>query len=258
MIGIFGIPKKWILLTVVAGLVTAGACKRQDADASNPFATSLIFDDASPDAREALSTPVDFRVTDESFARWEQAQDNLDQLPRSAISSNAGSGGSAIDRAVMRLQSSPRARRAIESAGLSVRDFVLETIALAQATQAMQPGMPASRSAVVAANSRFVSQYQARVLRSGAAYARSQTSEPFDVQPGVTVDENAGANVQPQPSQVEQAPQPPTEQDAEAARQRQADSILGVGAAPRPRPNADSTRDSAPRVRRDTIPDRNR
>jgi hypothetical protein len=207
-----------------------------------------MFDDASPDAREALATTVNFRVTDENFARWELAQDNLDRLPRSAINSSAGSGGSAIDRAVMRLQSSQRARRAIESAGLTVRDFVLETIALAQATLAIQPGTSAGRSAIVAANSRFVSQYQARLLRS-RAYARSQTPESFDVQPGMADD------VQPEPGEVEQMRQSENEQELEA--QRRVDSAQGSGGR-RARTNADSARDSVADVRRDTVPGRNR
>jgi hypothetical protein len=248
--------RRWV---VVAGLaaVVAGvmACKRKDADATNPFATSLIFDDTSPDAREALATTVSFRVTDENFAQWEQAQDNLDRLPASAIRSTAGSGGSAIDRAVMRLQSSPRARRAIEAAGLSVRDFVLETIALAQATQAMQPGVSAARSAIVVANSRFVSQYQARVLRSRSeAYARSQTPESFDVQPGMDEEEAAGMNVQPEPGEVDEITQPRSEQKLEA--QRQTDSAPGRDTIRRARAKVDSTRDSVPEVRRDTIPQR--
>ncbi|MFL5544699.1 MAG: hypothetical protein ACJ792_08325 [Gemmatimonadaceae bacterium] len=258
MTGYLRVPKKWTLVAGIVALLGAAACKRQDPDASNPFATSLIFDDASPDARDALATPVDFRVTDENFARWGQAQDNLDQLPRSAISSNAGSGGSAIDRAVARLESSPRARRAIESAGLSVRDFVLETIALAQATQAMQPGVPASRSAIVVANSRFVSQYQARVLRSRAAYARSQNPESFEVQPGMTDDGSAGVNAQPAPIEGQPAQQIQAEQSLEAARQRQTDSALVSTPGRRPRPNPDPARDSVPEVRRDTIPDGNR
>ncbi|MFL5564826.1 MAG: hypothetical protein ACJ77J_06990, partial [Gemmatimonadaceae bacterium] len=69
MTGYLRVPKKWTLVAGIVALLGAAACKRQDPDASNPFATSLIFDDASPDAREALATPVDFRVTDESFAR---------------------------------------------------------------------------------------------------------------------------------------------------------------------------------------------
>jgi len=248
------IARRW---AVVAGLgaavADAAACKRQRADTTNPFVTSLIFDDASPDAREALSTTVNFRVTDENFARWQQAQDNLDRLPRSAIGSGTGSGGSAIDRAVMRLQSSPRARRAIESAGLSVQDFVLETIALAQSTQATQPGMSAGRSEIIAANSRFVSQYQARLRSRSQAYARSPTPDSIDTQPGVVDNGAAGLTARLGVSSVDQVQQSRRQQELEA--QRQIDSAQEHDAAGRSRARADSARDSVPAVRRDTIPD---
>ncbi|MFL5488263.1 MAG: hypothetical protein ACJ8AJ_07235, partial [Gemmatimonadaceae bacterium] len=127
-----------------------------------------------------------------------------------------------------------------------------------QATQAMQPGVPASRSAIVVANSRFVSQYQARVLRSRAAYARSQNPESFEVQPGMTDDGSARVNAQPEPIEGQPAQQIQAGQSLEAARQRQADSALVSTRGRQPRASPDSARDSVPEVRRDTIPDGNR
>src|SRR5438552_8549107 len=166
--------------TMVA--VAAGeSCKRGNETTSDPMTASLIFDNSSPEAREALATQVDYRLTDANYAQWEQAQNNLDALPRSALGPASSSGGSAIDRAVARLESSPRARRAIESAGLSVRDFVLETVALAQATEAAETGKSTAAAPVPAENFQFVQRYRSRILRARAEarVARAQAESNY-------------------------------------------------------------------------------
>jgi hypothetical protein len=125
---------------------------------------------------------VDFRLTDDNFARWAEAQSNLDDLPRSAIPSSAPFGRNAIDRAVARLESSPRARQAIESAGLSVRDFVLETVALAQAAEVAETGKSTSAEPIPSDNFQFVQRYRGRVLLAGREdrLARDQ-AEAFEM-----------------------------------------------------------------------------
>src|SRR2546423_2395451 len=110
---------------VIALALAVVSCRKANQDSSDSFATSLIFDNASPDAREALATPVDFRITDDNFARWAQAQEYLDQLPRSAIPSAPGSGGNAIDPAFARLESSPRDHSRTDCSGLSAPASVL-------------------------------------------------------------------------------------------------------------------------------------
>ncbi|HEX9310231.1 MAG TPA: hypothetical protein VF887_05430 [Gemmatimonadaceae bacterium] len=239
---------------VVAGLSFAGVtCKKASRDASNPLGTSLIFDNASPDAREALATPVDFRITDENFAQWEQAQEYLDQLPRSAIASGPGPGGSAIDRAVARLESSPRARTAIERTGLSVKDFVLETVALAQATEASQGGKSTNRTALLGENSRFVQQYQSRVLRARAMdNMRGPPADAFGVRSAMGSSESSEMNMQRDADHAQMQ----TAHDSEALEHRslrQADSMLDRYNGQRPRPARD-TLDSLHRPTRDTIP----
>jgi hypothetical protein len=176
---------------VIALALAAVGCKRTGYDASDPLAASLIFDNGSPEAREALATPVDFRLTDDNFARWAEAQSNLDDLPRSAIRPGVLSGRSAIDRAVARLESSPRARHAIEHAGLSVRDFVLETIALAQAAEAAETGKSTSATQIPPDNFQFVQRYRARILlaRREDRFAREK-AENYDV-PVDTADNSA-------------------------------------------------------------------
>jgi len=169
-----------VALAVVA-IATLG-CKPTSHGASDPLAASLIFDNGSPEAREALATTIDFRLTDDNFARWEQAQSNLEELPRSAIQSAGASGRSAVDRAVTRLESSPRARRAIERTGLSVRDFVLETIALAQASEVVETGKTTSAAPIPQDNFQFVQKYRGRVLlaRREDRLAREQ-AEAFEM-----------------------------------------------------------------------------
>ena len=89
----------WRAVAVVAVSFAAAVCTGQTREATNPLVASLIFDNASPDAREALTSSIDYRITEDNFSRWQEAQENLDQLPRSAIRSTPGSGRSAIDRA---------------------------------------------------------------------------------------------------------------------------------------------------------------
>ncbi len=167
----------WRVVAVVAVSLGAAACTSQTREATNPLVASLIFDNASPDAREALTSSVDYRITDDNFSRWRQAQENLDQLPRSSIRSTPGSERTAIDRAIARLQASPLARGAIESAGLSVRDFVLETIALAQATESAETGKSTSPTPILAGNYQFVRRYRSGGLRAENA----ESPEPPEV-----------------------------------------------------------------------------
>ena len=157
-------------------------CKPASHGASDALAGSLIFDNGSPDAREALATTVDFLLTDDNFARWEEAQSNLEELPRTAIQSGDASGRNAVDRAVTRLESSPRARRAIERTGLSVRDFVLETIALAQASEVVETGKSTTAGPVPQDNFQFIQKFRGRVLlaRREDRLAREQ-AEAFDM-----------------------------------------------------------------------------
>ncbi len=170
-------------VAVMAVSLAVAACTGQTREATNPLVASLIFDNASPDAREALRTAIDYRITEDSFSRWQEAQENLDQLQRTAVRDTPGSGRTAIDRAIARLQSSPLARSAIERAGLSVRDFVLETIALAQATESAQMGKPTSATPILADNYQFVRQYRSAGLRAEVLEAPELPEPPEPPEP---------------------------------------------------------------------------
>ena len=159
-------------------LAVSGSCKRENRNATESLTASLMFGNASPDAREALASPVNFTITDNSFGQWERAQRNLEKLPRSAIPASPGVGATAVDRAVNRLESSPYARTAIERTGLSVRNFVLQTIALAQAAEAAQTGKSLSGAPIPRENFQFVQRYSTRALYSGSRTRNeSRTSE---------------------------------------------------------------------------------
>ena len=235
--------------TVVLLMALSG-CKKANPVPSDALGTSLIFDTASPEAREALASPVNFRLTDENYAQWERAQQFLDALPRSALPASSGGGGNAIDRAVARLESSPRARTAIERTGLSVRDFVLATIVLAQATEAAETG---KATPVSAENFQFVQRYRSRILRARAQarVARGQ-SEAYSIQSDsvvqgtgeITTDVNGQV---PQP-EAEMQKRDSTRTSEHAA---QPDSLARDNSQ-RPRPSRDSVRDTV----RDTVPSR--
>ena len=174
--------RRQIAALIVPLVLFVGGCRRESRDGAEALTSSLMFDNASPEAREALASRVDFRITNDNFARWEAAQNNLDALPRSAIGPTSTAGGNAVDRAVARLESSARARRAIERAGLSVREFVLATIALAQATEAAQTGKSTSPVPVPPANFQFVQRYAARVLRSRQQERVARAEASLDVE----------------------------------------------------------------------------
>jgi hypothetical protein len=253
----------WRAVAVVAVSFAAAVCTGQTREATNPLVASLIFDNASPDAREALTSSIDYRITEDNFSRWQEAQENLDQLPRSAIRSTPGSGRSAIDRAIARLQSSSLARRAIESAGLSVRDFVLETIALAQATESAETGKSTSPILILADNYQFVRQYRSGGLRveSTAPPEPPEAPEPpeppepsaesFDMQLEMQADireqESAQARLQFDAMEAERAAQVESERalrELQERVQREIEAALERYHRNRFRPRRDAARES--------------
>ena len=236
---------------ILAALVAGQSCKRGNEAPSGPMAASLIFDNSSPEAREALATAVDYRLTDANYTQWEQAQNNLDALPRSALRSASAGGGSAIDRAVARLESSPRARRAIESAGLSVRDFVLETVALAQATEAAETGKSTSAAPVPAENFQFVQRYRSRILRARAEarVARAQAESNY-MQSDTAEQSGADVNLQMGNAGSEREAQMQTQRDS--ANERAKRDSASRESSQRMKQNSEPVRDTV----RDTVPSR--
>jgi hypothetical protein len=221
-------------------LLAIVSCKRDSDPSSGSQFTSLLFDAASPAAREALATPVDFRLTAANYAQWEQAQRFLEGVPRSALASAPGANGNAIDRAVETLEASPRARTAIERTGLTVRDFVLETIALAQAAEA-QSGRSPNGVTVPPENVQFVQRYQSRILQPRTVVRATSAPDNYGAADTMSIGvqstaDDQGANA--------------TTQDSAAVnkRGRGNDSVGLEGQAPdQPKHPSDTARDTIPR-----------
>ena len=148
--------------------------------ACNRDAAPYNFDDASEEAQQAIATNVEFTLNEDIFRKWEKAQANLEQLPSQELDRVPDPGGNdPVARGIQRLEGSPRARRAIESAGLSVRNFVLATVALAQAVKASRAGVPPTVGAI-ASNVRFVMAHASRLSNRGAASIWVPPSELSD------------------------------------------------------------------------------
>ena len=220
-------------------LLVLASCKKDSGQTSENRFASLLFDASSPAAREALSTPVSFRLTEANYEQWERAQSFLDGLPRSAFVSASGSEGNAIDRAVQTLEASPRARTAIERTGLTVRDFVLETIALAQASEAQTGRLPAGVN-VPPEDVQFVQRYQSRIMlartpRTGAA--RGDTYDQTD-----TTSIGAESNTNDQGASV-----PLLDSATVRERGQESDSVARDRQVPeQPRAPTDTSRDTVP------------
>lgn len=141
-----------------AALLAVG-CNRDDG--------AFSFDDASEEAQQAIAANVEFTLNEAIFQKWEKAQANLDRLPASELDNIPDPGGTdPVARGIKRLEASPRARQAIQSAGLSVKDFVLATVALAQAVKASRGGVPPTVGAI-ASNVRFVMAHATQLHNRG-------------------------------------------------------------------------------------------
>lgn len=105
-----------------------GAC---DADVDNESAGDAL--------RDSTYEAIDYTLTSDNYNKWMAAQQALDSAgirPAERIDVRNVSDDD-IDRVTRSLESQPGAKTAIEGAGLSVRDFVLTTIALAQSWDAV-------------------------------------------------------------------------------------------------------------------------
>ena len=155
-------PRARLTVLLFAAFISVLACRDRNDDSGAKVSDSFL--EAGEEAEAALARPVDFRLTESILGRWERAQANLDRLSRNDIQrSSDGGAEDPVERAINRLRNNRRARRAIESAGISVRDFVLATIALAQAVQAADPGRRAPLAGVPPENVTFVITHRSRL-----------------------------------------------------------------------------------------------
>lgn len=113
-----------LLLAISIAILPAAACDNE---------SSLALDKAG-------IIPVGFDLSPEVFQKWRVAQTNLENEPAYAALELPGEridlrqpSKSNIDRVVDGLSQNEPVKRAIEGSGLSVRDYVLATVALNQA-----------------------------------------------------------------------------------------------------------------------------
>ncbi len=199
-----------VSILTLSALLLAG-CNRDNG--------SYNFDDASEEAQQAIATNVEFALDEATFQKWERAQANLEKLPPGELDNAPDPGGSdPVTRGTRRLESSQRARQAIESTGLSVKNFVLATVALAQAVKASRGGVPPTVGAI-ASNVRFVLAHASRINNRGAATVWVPPAElsdeemaAMDAMRADTVDhsgENAAGVDQQSAQVIRNPPEPP-------------------------------------------------
>jgi len=155
------------VLVLLLALVPAAACNRGAAADAEPAATR-------GDAE--LAEIAGYQLRMDEVERWYQAQRNVHEvLRKNPALSNQLEGDAddpSLDELEARFGKAPEVRRAIEKAGLEVRDFVVVTFTLAQAgvaNAAVETG--ASRDSILArtgvepANLDFVREHKATLER---------------------------------------------------------------------------------------------
>jgi len=128
----------WRLRAGFSGLALFGAISCGRGPESGALSTDTSAADGDPDSA-ALGTAVrgvKYPLTSENYRRWMVAQAALDSLPEPVAMPRVDlrdPTDEQIDRTVAFLARHEDERHAIEGSGLSVRDFVLTSIALGQA-----------------------------------------------------------------------------------------------------------------------------
>ena len=120
-----------VLLALGAAGITGAKC------GDDPDESALIGGDVVADTTSYQA--LDYAVSSDGYNKWLVAEAALDtagidaseQIDVSDVDDDD------VDRVVRSLDEQPKAKAAIEGAGLSVRDFVLTTIALAQSWDAV-------------------------------------------------------------------------------------------------------------------------
>ena len=134
------------------------ACTRAKDTASLTTDTASVAGDVSIDSATAGTVfhGVKYPLTSENYRKWLVAQAALDSLPEPAAMPRVDLRDPTdddIDRTVNFLAQQDAERRAIERSGLSVKDFVLTSIALGQAFHfAKDPLVPQENRVFVATN----------------------------------------------------------------------------------------------------------
>lgn len=122
------------------------ACNRGDAGGRDrvPVDPSQ-FSSSSGEVALSDGGSLEFSITSEQYKQWYKAHQGLDRRIASrfgALLQPASPSERSIGRAVQYLEGEPSARRAIEGAGMSVRGFVVTTVALEQEMRVASESAP--------------------------------------------------------------------------------------------------------------------
>src|SRR5688500_6708488 len=115
-----------LIRTVIACCVLV-ACNRGDGNRDRVPIDPSQFSSSSSEAALSDGGSLEFSITSEQYKQWYKAHQGLDRRIASrfgALLQPASPSERSIRRAVEYLESEPAARRAIESAGMSVRGLV--------------------------------------------------------------------------------------------------------------------------------------
>jgi hypothetical protein len=121
------------LALIVAGCVVI-ACQDRDPEVRTRNIQSELYN-SSGEVALSDGGSLEFSITSESYKQWYRAQQGLDRRIASrfgALLQPSSPSEKTIDRAVEYLRGEPKARDAIERAGMSIREFVVTTVALEQ------------------------------------------------------------------------------------------------------------------------------
>ena len=121
-------------ITAVVACLLVAACK-QDRTADAPLPGQPGWTESSGEVSLTEGETLEFTITSDRYKAWDAARQGIDSRISArfgAILQPASPSRRNIERAVQYLESEPAAKASIERAGMSVRDFVVTTVALEQ------------------------------------------------------------------------------------------------------------------------------
>jgi hypothetical protein len=173
-------------LTVVMVLGLAAACSRKGGQErtaagavdSAEARTTAITPAAGPGVQvtrtdaKSVTKATDYELTPENFAKFLAAADSVtaiegrDAATRSHLSANLEDAGSTdLDAGLKWLESSDSVSKAINSAGISVRDYFVMSIATAEASRFMSDPKSAPGTPTLAKNAEFLRSHTADLAK---------------------------------------------------------------------------------------------
>lgn len=171
-----------LLLTVAASAVTA--CSKKPADqqtaagALDTTKLSAVTPSAGPAAQvtrtdaKSVSRASDYELTTENFAKFLAAADSIvtlearDSAARAYLDRNLTDAGSTdADAGLRYLEANDEVSRAINGAGLSVKDYFVQSIAIAAAERFMRDPKAAPPTPTLRKNAEFLRGHQSDLTR---------------------------------------------------------------------------------------------